>query len=187
MKGYWKKIQKVNTLWLQNRFSSLHKECHLVIASHNTDGNIQTQLSVKGQCIHQTFFLDKATLPFLLQSIENANSVPNMNQFNGKLFLGCLGSPSSSSLTVLNMLSPLPHSSPGEALSGTRRGHHTRVWSTLSNAQGYFYCTHQLTQPDYSFCNHSSEIKKRNLPTPLWASILVNSIVPLWPFLGFSW
>lgn len=42
------------------------------------------------------------------------------------------------------------------------------------------------------FCNYSCEIKKkrkrkRDLPTPLWASKLVNSIVPLWPFLGFSW
>ena len=35
-------------------------------------------------------------------------------------------------------------------------------------------------------CSNYSEIKKRNLPTPLWASKLVNSIVPLWPFLGFS-
>lgn len=37
--------------------------------------------------------------------------------------------------------------------------------------------------------NHFSEIKlrkRRNLPTPLWASTLVNSSVPLWPFLGFS-
>lgn len=46
----------------------------------------------------------------------------------------------------------------------------------------------QFMHPDYSFCNHSSEIymEERDLPTPLWASKLVNSTVPLWPFLGFS-
>lgn len=147
----------------------------------------------KGQCRLETFFLDNTTLENIASaSTEERKHKPVLPTWTNSVEWQALLEASwstfqyrtSSSLLVWIVLPPSP-SSPG-AFPGTR-SHHTRVWSTLSNSQDYFYCIHQLTQPDYSFCNHFSEIKERNLPTPLWASRLVNFIVPLWPFLGFSW
>lgn len=147
----------------------------------------------KGQRKLETFFLDNATLTNTASvstecSNTNQHSQHELIKLNGGLFLGRLSPPSCTTRAAafqFKLCCPLPTSTE-EVLAGAR-GHHTRVWSTPSNPHDHWDCIHRLSQPDYSFCNHFPEIQKRNLPTPLWASMLVNSIVPLWPFLGFSW
>lgn len=94
----------------------MQKECHLEISSHNTDGDTQTQLSLKDSADSKHFSLTMQhwqTSP--LQSIANTNQYSQHEpiKFNGKLFSGHLGPPSKHymccSLSVFIVLPPFPH------------------------------------------------------------------------------